>query len=131
MSSSERQLAIVLNGQLLMHFDRSQRLAGLQRRALEQMDAKLDAGIPVDGLTVEDPDPMLRAQFVASLLIGALLDGKDQKAASLCGWLATRIPDLQVVQALENAQESKIEMVFDKSFEQLKNEHPVHFVKLN
>lgn len=131
MSGATGKLAIVVNGELMMHYDRQQRLPGQQRRALEQMDAKLDAGIPIAGAMVEDPDPMLRAQFVASLLVSALFDGKDQKAAAMCSWLATRIPDLNVVQAVENEQDSKIELVFDKTYEELKNEHPVQFVKLN
>lgn len=125
------KLAIMINGDLMMHYDRGQRLPGVQRRFLDEMDAKLDQGVQFAGALVEDPDPMIRAQFVANMLINALFDGNDQKAAAMCSWLATRIPDLQVVKAIDKEDESKVELVFDKTYEQVKNERPVQFMKLN
>ncbi|CAG0907704.1 unnamed protein product [Cyprideis torosa] len=109
------KLAIVVNGQLMMHYDRDQRLPGVQRRMLDEMDTKLDQGISLAGVMVEDPDPMMRAQFVANTLVNALFDENDQKAAAMCSWLATRIPELQVVQAIDNENESKVELVFNQS----------------
>lgn len=125
------KLAIVINGELMMHYDRNERLPGVQRRMLDEMDAKLDKGINFSGVFMEDPDPMIRAQFVANMLVNALFDGNDQKAAAMCSWLATRIPDLQVVQAIDKEEEGRVELVFDKTYDQIKNEHTLKFMKLN
>lgn len=127
----QEKLAIMINGDLMMHYDRGQRLAGVQRRMLDEMDAKLDQGVHFGGVLMEAPDPMIRAQFIANMLINALFAGQDQKAAAMCSWLATRIPDLKVVKAIDQEGESKVELLFDKSYEEVKNERPMTFMKLN
>ncbi len=124
-------LAIVINGALIMKFDRGQRLPGLERRTLEDIDKHLDEGIMVAGVRMIDPDPVVRAQYIANYMIAALLDDQDKKAAAMCSWLATRIPDLQQVRAIENEEGSKMELIFDKSYAESQNEHKIKFMKLN
>ena len=124
-------LAVVINDALIMTFDRGQRLPGIERRMLEDIDKHLDDGIMVAGVKIIDPDPMVRAQYVANILVNSLLDDQDKKAAAMCSWLATRIPDLQQVKAIDNEEGSKMELIFDKSYEQSLNEHKIKFMKLN
>ncbi len=124
-------LAVVINGDLIMTFDRNKRLPGIERRVLEEIDAHLDEGIQLGDTKVIDPDPVLRAQYIANFMITALFEDQDKKAAAMCSWLATRIPDLQQVRAVDNEEGSKIELVFDKSYAESQNEHKLQFMKLN
>ncbi|MGV6859330.1 MAG: hypothetical protein ACWA5X_10175 [bacterium] len=125
-------LAVVINGDLIMTFDRNKRLPGVERRVLEQIDAHLDEGIEMGEVKVVDPDPMLRAQYVANFMVDALFEDQDKKAAAMCSWLATRIPDLQQVRAIDSEEAgSKIELIFDKSYAESQNEHTMKFMKLN
>ncbi|MGF1643793.1 MAG: hypothetical protein ACFCUJ_09120 [Thiotrichales bacterium] len=125
-----RNLAVVVNGDKILDYDRNKRLPGIQRRFLDEMDARMQAeGIMINAVSVEQPNALQQAQYVASVLIGALVEDKESLAAATCAWLATRLPELQQVKAILSAdQETRIELVFDRSFDQAQLEQPVSFV---
>lgn len=124
-----KKLAVVIDGNKLLEFDRQQRLPGIQRRALDEMDARMDQGITMSGERIEQPDALLRAQYVANILIDALLKEQDSLAAATCSYLAMRMPDLQQIRAKSSPQGVSIELVFDRSYEQSSSEQVINFVK--
>ncbi|MGF1545738.1 MAG: hypothetical protein ACFCUG_00260 [Thiotrichales bacterium] len=123
-------LAIVVNGDKILDYDRNKRLPGRQRRFLDEMDAQMQAdGFAINGQQIVRPNALQQAQYVTSMLIGALVEDKEALAAATCAWLATRLPELQQVKTLLGAdQETRIELVFDRSFDQSSLEQPITFV---
>lgn len=112
------ELAVVLNGERVLQYDRSQPLPDHQRDYLDKMDRDMDLGIQIDGSLVPDPDPLQRAQFVAGHLIWALKEDRDAHAAAACSYLAVRIPSLKQVRAVDKpAGNSRIELVFDEGYQ--------------
>lgn len=112
------ELAVVLNGERVLQYDRGQPLPDQQRDYLEKMDRDMDAGIRVDGSLVTNPDPLQRAQFVASHLIWALKEDREAHAAAACSYLAARIPSLKQVRAVDKpAGHARIELVFDEGYQ--------------
>ncbi len=124
-------LAVVINGQKILDYDRNKRLPGIQRRFLDEMDVRMRTeGIQLGSEWVPNPGIDACAQYVANLLINALLAEQDARAAATCAWLATRLPDLQQVRALSDAEGMRIELTFDRSFEQTQQEQKLNFVRL-
>lgn len=126
----ETKLAVVVNGDSILEFDRNKPIPGQQRRALDVMDQNMDRGIRIGKDHIESPNPMQRAQFVANTLINALFAENYSQATAMSTYLAKRIPELQQVKAVGNIDEIlNIELVFDRSFEQASTEQPVQFYR--
>jgi hypothetical protein len=106
------KLVVVLNGQSVIEYDRNVRLPGPQREYLERMDSDMDDGIELNGEYIAEPDPQQRAKFVAMHLIHALIDSKDPMIAATCAYLATRLPALKQVKAVEQGEHISLELVF-------------------
>jgi hypothetical protein len=109
-------LVVTIDGQSMLEFDRSKPLPGLQRRFLDKMDHDMDQGVSLGGLTIDQPDLLQKAQFVAINLIGAIRDNEEQLAAAMCTYLANRVPDLKQVKAVEKVGETFIDLVFDQDY---------------
>ncbi len=95
-------LAVVINGQAVIEYDRSQSLPAHQRTFLDKMDGDMDEGISLGGEFVADPEQVQRAQFVAINLIHALKSDNDALAAASCAYLASRFPQLKQLRADEH-----------------------------
>lgn len=121
-------LYVIVNGASQLEYDRSKGLPNDQMQALEQMDKKMDAGIPHNGNMIANPDPLQRAQFVATQLVQAVVAGNEAMAAATCTYLAQRVPELQQVVARETEQGLHFDLVFDKPF---MNETKIEFMKPN
>ena len=116
--TNNSELAVVINGEQVLQYDRSQPLPDHQRDYLDKMDRDMDLGIQMDGTTVPDPDPLQRAQFIASHLIWALKQDREPHAAAACSYLAVRIPSLKQVRAADSpGGGSRIELVFDEGYQ--------------
>ena len=109
-------LIVTINDQSMIEFDRNKPLPGLQRRFLDKMDHDMDQGVTLGGKDINQPDLLQKAQFVAINLIGAIRDNEEQLAAAMCTYLASRIPDLKQVKAIEKAGETFIDLVFDQGY---------------
>ena len=119
-------LAIVVNGESQIEYDRDKSLPGQQIRFLDKMDTDMDEGIVLGGVTIESPSELQRAQFVSLHLLNALQDSNDQLASAMCAYLALRIPSLKQVRAKKDSEEVTFDFVFDKDYVR---EARVHFVK--
>lgn len=106
------QLGIHINGREVLCYDRSSGVPGRQRRFLEQMDRDMDAGIRLGGQTIASPETRQRARYVTMQLLHALERGNRGLADTLCAWLGTRLPELQVVHATETDDTVTVEFEF-------------------
>jgi len=116
LNAAEALLAVVINGQSVLEYDRRKPLPARQNLFLDHMDQDMDAGITLDGQRIAQPDPMRRAQFVANHLVQAAESGDENLAAAACAYLAVRLPGLKQVRADRMDGQLHIDLVFDKPY---------------
>ena len=112
----ESMMAVFLNGIAQLEYDRDKLLPTHQAAYLDKMDARMAAGILVDGKIVENPDQNQRTQFAAANLVSALKQEDESMAAAMCSYLAIRLPELKQVRIEDNDGEVSIELVFDEAY---------------
>ena len=119
-------MVVLLNGEALFEYDRTQSLPEHQEKYLDQMDQKMDSGITLGNEAVANPDQQQRAQFIAFTLVTAIQQDNEAVIAAMSSYLAVRYPDLKQVKA-DTDQESK-KVMFDLIFDQEhKNQVKVSF----
>ena len=91
------KLSIVFNGTPELEYDRDKPLQDQQQLYLDKMDKKMDAGITIGDQQIANPDSNQRSQFVAANLAHAIQAGQEPVMASLCAYLALRMPDVQQI----------------------------------
>lgn len=109
-------LAVVVNGELVVQYDRSKPLPGQQRAYLDLLDERMDRGFELNDTRIDAPDVAQRAQLVTLHLIDALKNNEDSLISALCAWLANRLPELKQVKVDGNGPEVTIDLVFDKAY---------------
>jgi len=109
-------LVVVHNGEIKIEYNRSEPLAGLQRRFLNQMDADMSTGITIDGQKIANPNKSQRVQFVTNYLVNSFLANKKQMVVSGCAYLAKALPDLKQIRIDTNTttSEDRIDLIFDE-----------------
>jgi hypothetical protein len=110
-------LAIVVNDQLTLQFDRDKPLEELHQHYLDQLDAKFDLGIELQGKHLPNPDIVQRSKFMALTLMEGIMYQEDNKAAASMAWLATRLPDLKQLVAFVDEEGTQFELVFDREYQ--------------
>ncbi len=124
----DKPLVIVIDNQKIYEFDRSQRLPGIQRRYLDELDGRmLEEGVRFGAQLITQPNLMQRAQYVANTLVNALFDDEEQKIAATAAYLGTRVEGLKQVKAKSSEKGMVIELVFDRDFERASAEQPITF----
>lgn len=121
-------LAVLINGIAQLEYDRDKPLPPHQASYLDKMDAKMDAGIMIDNVSVEKADINQRARFIAANLLAAMRSNDEEMSAALCTWLANRLPDLKQVRIEEDGDRVAIDLVFDEEYSK---QAAVSFSKLN
>ena len=111
-------LVVQVNGTPMLEYDRTQALSPKQRESLEQMDEKLDQGIVLNDRLITRPDTEQRVEFMTGNLVSALLEDKDGVAAASCAYLATVLPGLKQVRAVEQKGTVSIELIFDREYQE-------------
>ncbi len=109
-------LAIVVNGESAVEYDRRVVLPSHQVAYLEAMDRRMEQGIRVGRDFLAAPDRLQCAQFVALQLWGAVRDGNDARTAAARAWLANRIPPLRQVRIEVTESLPHIDLVFDRDY---------------
>jgi len=120
---SER-LAVLVNGQAVIEYDRSKPLTDKQQQYLDKMDQEMNAGINLAGMAIEQPDQIQRAKFVANALLQSIQSDDEPRIAATCSYLAVRLPELKQIRADMNQDNFNIDLVFDEKF---KNQVRVNF----
>jgi len=117
-------MAVLLNGIAQLEYDRNKLLPDHQALYLDKMDEKMDEGIFIGDTRIQKPDISQKAQFVAANLVHAIKNDNESTAASLCTYLANRLPDLKQVKIDDTQSEVSINLVFDEEY---KNQVAVTF----
>jgi len=107
------KLSIIFNGTPELEYDRNKPLQDQQLLYLDKMDEKMDAGITIGDTEVASPDSNQRTQFVAANLAHAIKSNQEPAMASLCSYLAIRMPDVQQVIIDERNDGIEIEFNFE------------------
>ena len=110
-------LAVVVNDQLTLQYDREKPLPESQQYYLDKLDNKFDGGIELQGETISDPNIEQRARFMSLTLIEGIIYQEDNKAAASLAWLATRLPDLKQVKIIVDEDGSHFDLVFDREYQ--------------
>ncbi|MDG0995984.1 MAG: hypothetical protein P8O97_02420 [Gammaproteobacteria bacterium] len=109
-------LAIVINGEKIVEYQRDRALATKHAADLDNLDLKLAKGIELADSQISQPSFQDKSTFVAQLLVNALMHENDAHAAISCAWLATRCPDLKQVQAEQKEDRLTIRLIYDKEY---------------
>lgn len=106
-------LEIMLNGIMVMEYQRNIRLPGKQREFLDIMDIDMDEGINLDGKIISSPNNQQRCHYVAMKLILALKSNNKGMITASCAYLANRQPTLQQIRAEEEGNAVTLELMFE------------------
>ena len=110
-------LAVLVNEQLTLQYNRTVELPDQQAAYLNKLDKKFDSGIELDGEKLDNPDIHQRAKFMALSMMEGIMYQEDSKAAASLAWLATRLPELKQVIATVNEEGTQFQLIFDKEYE--------------
>lgn len=109
-------MAVFLNGIAQLEYDRNKLMPDHQAAYLDKMDAKMDAGIFLDGEMIANPDLNQRTRFAAANLAAALKNNDESVAAAMCSYMAIRMPELKQVKIEDDDGEISIELIFDEEY---------------
>lgn len=112
----DNNFAVVVNGELIVQYDRAKPLPGPQRAYLDMLDERMDRGFELNDTRIDAPDVAQRAQLITLHLIDALKKNEDSLISALCAWLANRLPDLKQLKVDGEGTEVSIDLVFDKAY---------------
>lgn len=118
-------LVVLLNSSKVLEYYRNRPLTAKQQADLDALDKKLDTGIHLNHQHIANPNLQDKATFVANLLVSALLNGEDAKAALTCAYLGTRFSDLKQVVANSHPDQLAIQLIYDEEY---REQSPIHFV---
>jgi hypothetical protein len=116
MSEVADNLTVVVNGDSVLEYNRGEELPIHQQSYLNRMDTQMDAGVMLGGQSLQAPDKLQRAQFVAIHLVKSLQQDNEPLIAASCAYLATRIPELKQIKAELNGTGMKVDLVFDSAY---------------
>jgi hypothetical protein len=110
-------MAVVVNDNLTLEYDRTKDLPEHQAAYLEKLDNRFEQGIELQGEKIDQPDIGQRAKYMALSLMEGIIYQEDDKAAVSMAWLATRLPDLKQVKVLIDEQGSHFDLIFDREYQ--------------
>ena len=119
-------MAVLINGIAQLEYDRDKALTDYQLTYLDEMDKKMDAGINIDGESIESPELNQRVQFITANMLSAIKSDNEGMTSAMCTYLATRLPDLKQIKIVEEGEDMTINMVFDEDY---KGQTSVSFTK--
>ena len=109
-------MAVLLNGIAQMEYHRDKTLPDQQQLYLDKMDKKMDAGILVDDVLIENPQIEQRIRFVAGNLANAIKSDNESMVSALAAYLANRQPELKQVKIEDVEGGISIDLVYDEEY---------------
>lgn len=109
-------VAVTVNGDLTLRYERSRALAPRQREYLDRMDERMTRGVELEGKMITNPDRLQRAQFVAMELLSAMTAEDEPRVAAMLSYLAERLADLEQIKVELRDDEATVDLVFDQSY---------------
>ncbi len=114
---SKDLLTVSLNGSAILEYDRNKILSKKQGESLDLMNDKLDQGITLNNQFLANPTKEQRIEFVAANLVSAIMNEEDTLAAASCAYIATALPDLKQLKAIEQDGEIIIALDFIRPYQ--------------
>lgn len=132
MTNKNNALHVTFDNELVLVFDRDQPLPAKQTEYLQNMEARMQAGIPLGDDFIAPPNPLQKAQFVANSMVHALLKQDNPLAIAMCTYLGTRLPELKQVKCIGSDERNekngiKIEFVYDEHYDSSQQEQAIQF----
>lgn len=90
-------LEVYIDGELRLETAREGGVPGQLRALFARLETDMNAGIELDGVRIETPDPRQRCTFVLERLLHALEAGQTDFARALLIYLASHWPELRAV----------------------------------
>ncbi|MDH5571920.1 MAG: hypothetical protein OEY89_09155 [Gammaproteobacteria bacterium] len=109
-------MAVLQNGIAQIEYNRDKFLPDHQQLYLDKMDEKMNTGILIDNVLIENPEPEQRLRFVAGNLANAIKSGDEPMVAALCAYLASRQPELKQVKIEDVEGGISIDLVYDEVY---------------
>ena len=109
-------MAVLLNGIAQIEYHRDKTLPDQQQLYLDKMDKKMDAGILVDDVLIENPQIEQRIRFVAGNLANAIKSDNESMVSALAAYLANRQPELKQVKIEDVEGGISIDLVYDEEY---------------
>ncbi len=109
-------VAVLINGQVVIEYDRSKSLTDKQQAYLNRMDQQMNAGVTLAGETIIQPDQIQRAKFVANALVQSIQSEDEPRIAATCSYLAERLPGLKQIRVDLKQDSHSIDLIFDQEF---------------
>jgi len=125
----KKTLYVIYNDQAVLQYDRNKIMPEEHSKYLDNMDDRMDEGIDFEGATVNEPNPLQKAQFIANLMLNALLSNDSNQANAMLTYLGDRIPDLKQIICSKQEQTDgiQIEFVYDKAYQEVPQEQTIKF----
>jgi len=127
--SESNILHVLLNGEVVLEFDRNKPIPEIQLEYLDNIDARLDAGIQMGNKIFIPKKPLEKAQYIANLMVNSLLKDDFNQAIAMCTYLGNRLIDLKQIVCVgkNNDKGIKIEFVYDRNHQQAQQEQTIKF----
>jgi len=110
---TEPTLSVVLNGDTVIEYQRSEYTSDDQQLFLDKMDRDMRAGINIGGEYIEDPDENERINYVAMKLIQAILTGNEALITAMCAYISNRYFALEEIQAEQEGDQIVMTFIFN------------------
>lgn len=107
-------LSVYINGNKILDYDKTARQPGQQRKFLDGMELDMDEGIELNGEMIDSPNQMQRANYVAMSLIYGIEKNSEGMISATCGYLASRLPELKQIRAIEDGAEITLDLIFNE-----------------
>ena len=115
-SSNQPNLVVTVNSNKVLEYFRDIPLPASQRADLATLDRKMEHGLHTGELQLDNPGPRDKATFAAQLLVTAIINEEESKAAVTCAYLATQFTKLKQVKANTQSNQLSIQLVFDEEY---------------
>lgn len=110
-------VAVVVNGELTIRYDRSRALTDRQRESLDGLDRRMEQeGVELEGALISAPDLGQRSRFVANRLVEAMIAEDEPRVAALVSYLAERLTDLKQIKVNIQGEQVMVDLVFDQLY---------------
>jgi len=110
----QRNLIVTINGHKRIEFDRTGGIPAQERARLDELDRMLgEEGVHLNGQHIASPDAEQKAYYMVEYLLNVLLDEDMERAALVCTYVGSRLPDLVGIHARTEGDRLDVDLQFD------------------
>ncbi len=110
---TEPTLSVLLNGKIVMEYERSERTSDHQQLFLDKMDRDMSEGLSIGGEHIKHPDENDRINYVAMKLIQGILTENEALTTAMCAYISNRYFALEEIHAQQEDDKIVMTFIFD------------------